>query len=162
MEIGNFDPGAAARRFFRPLRVAASGLSAQRARMETIAANIANAEATRTADGGPYQRQVAQLQARASAESGPVRLASLDLPPLPFQSNEPGGVDVAGVATDATEGPLVYDPGHPDANADGYVRYPNVEISQETVDLMVAQRAYEANATAFQVLKSVLHRALQI
>ena len=73
-----------------------------------------------------------------------------------------GGVRVAGVATDATEGPLVYDPGHPDADEAGYVRYPNVDITQETVDMLMARRAYDANATVFQVLKSVLHKALEI
>ncbi|MCA9739850.1 MAG: flagellar basal body rod protein FlgC [Gemmatimonadota bacterium] len=163
MEIfGGFDPADASRRFFRPLRVAASGLTAQRVRMETIAENIANAEATRTAGGGAYQRQVARLEARPRPDTGPLTLASLDVPPLPFQEGEPGGVDVTAVEADPTEGPLVYDPGHPDADANGYVRYPNVELSQETVDLMLSRRAYEANATVFQVLKSVLHRALSI
>lgn len=162
MDIGSTGPADGVQRFFRPLRVAASGLSAQRTRMETIAENIANAEATRTAEGGPYQRKIAELRARPSPETGPPQLASLDLPPLPFQSPEPGGVDVAGVGADPTEGPLVYDPGHPDADENGYVRYPNVELTQETVDLMVSRRAYEANATVFQVLKSVLHRALSI
>ena len=163
MAIKGLDPGSTMRKIFRPLGIAASGLSAQRARMETIAGNIANAETTRTAEGGAYRRQVATLQAQPTPDrtfpTGPQ--IDLDVPPLPGQDPD-GGVRVAGVADDATEGPLVYDPGHPDADEAGYVRYPNVELTQETVDMMVAQRAYEANATVFQVLKSVLNKALEI
>jgi flagellar basal-body rod protein FlgC len=71
-------------------------------------------------------------------------------------------VRVAGVAEDTTEGPLVYDPGHPDADTNGYVRMPNVELTQEIVEMMEARRYYEANATAFQAIKSMLQRATQI
>ena len=143
--------------------IAASGLVAQRARMATAASNLANAETTRTADGGPYRRQVVQLQANAAPDQafpfGPA--LDMDLPPLPFQ-DEDGGVRVSGTAEDVTDTVPVYDPGHPDADDTGYVQYPNVNISQETVDMMVAQRTYEANATVFQVLKSVLQKALEI
>lgn len=164
MALDRMDPGAALRTIFKPLGIAARGLSAQRARMETIATNIANAETTRTPDGGPYQRQVATLEANPAPDQvfGVGTGIELDVPPLPFQEERDGGVRVAGVAQDAGEGPLVYDPGHPDADEAGYVRYPNVELTQETVDMMVAQRAYEANATVFQVLKSVLSKALEI
>lgn len=161
--MSGFDPINTTKRLFRPLSIAASGLSAQRARMETIANNIANAETTRTADGGPYRRQMVQLQANAAPDQsfpfGPA--LEMDLPPLPFQ-NEDGGVSVSGTAEDASDTVPVYDPGHPDADDTGYVQYPNVSISQETVDMMVAQRTYEANATVFQVLKSVLQKALEI
>jgi flagellar basal-body rod protein FlgC len=122
---------------FATLGIAASGLSAQRLRMETIATNVANAETTRTETGGPYRRRVVEMDA-------------ID------------GVRVAGIAEDATEGPLVYEPGHPDANADGYVRYPNVRLTDEMVDLMDARRLYEANATVFQAAKSMLRRAIDI
>jgi len=151
------------RKIFRPLGIAASGLSAQRARMEMIAQNVANAETTRSPEGGPYRRQVATLQAKPMPDQafayGPQ--IDIDVPPLPFQDSS-GGVRVAATEADATEGPLVYDPGHPDADEAGYVRYPNVEITQETVDMMMSQRAYEANATVFQVLKSILNKALEI
>jgi len=177
MEIGSmFDPQGPVSRLLRPLGIAASGLSAQSFKMETIAQNIANADATRTAAGaGPYQRQVTQFEALPSPDGAfPGRLGpelsgfyggpglELTLPPLPAARGSDGGVRVAAVTIDPTEGPLIYDPGHPDADQAGYVRYPNVDITQETVDMLVARRAYEANATVFQVLKSVLHKALEI
>ena len=163
---------------FRTLAVAASGLTAQRARVETIAGNIANAEVTRTPDGGPYRRQVVQL----ATAPAPMALPALPaLPPLmdsgafpvPFTAptldgggitapDAATGVQLAGVIEDASEGPLVYEPGHPDADANGYVRYPNVRITDELVDLMDARRVYEANATVFQSAKAMLRRSLDI
>jgi flagellar basal-body rod protein FlgC len=140
-EIGGIGPRPPhVRTLMSPLRISASGLAAQHQRMEAIATNIANAETTRTPDGGPYQRQVVSL---APALDGL-------------------GVRVAGVQRDTTQGQLVYDPGHPDADPSGYVRYPNVSVPTETVDLMVARRAYEANVTVFQVAKAMLRRALDI
>jgi flagellar basal-body rod protein FlgC len=152
---------------FRGLDIATTGLTAQGVRMETIATNIANAETTRGPDGQPYRRRVVQLEA-AVAEG-----ASPSYPPLPLdQANDGvaqpdpsaplGGVQVVGVSEDQSEGPLVYDPGHPDANAQGYVRYPNVRITDEMVDLMEARRVYEANATVFQAAKQLLRRAIDI
>lgn len=154
------------RNMFRTLGISASGLSAQRTRMETIATNIANAEVTRTANGGPYQRRVAQMEAKTFPaqpfEIGPngqpseFRLPSGDpLHPL-------HGVRVTEIAVDPTEGPLVYDPGHPDADEAGYVRMPNVRITDELVDLMDARRVYEANATVFQSAKAMLKSAINI
>ncbi len=168
MDVGSiFGPQGAVRRMFKPLGIAARGLSAQSFRMETIARNIANADATRTAAGGPYRRQVATLETLPSTDGrisiGPrIELEVPALPTPPGAGDGEGGVRVTGVSEDPTDGPLVYDPGHPDADAAGYVRYPNVDITQETVDMLVARRAYEANATVFQVLKSVLHKALEI
>ena len=152
---------------FRGLDIATTGLSAQRMRMETIATNIANAETTHGPGGQPYRRRVVQLEA-AQAEG-----ASPSYPPLPLNQTKDGvalpdpsaplgGVQVVGVGEDTSEGPLVYDPGHPDANAQGYVRYPNVRITDEMVDLMEARRVYEANATVFQAAKQLLRRALDI
>ena len=163
MDVGSiFDPQGPMRRLFRPLGIAASGLSAQSFKMETIAQNIANADVTRTAAGTPYQRQVVELESLAGPDQPSAEGVLSELPDLYTGQDEEGGVRVAGVATDATEGPLVYDPGHPDADEAGYVRYPNVDITQETVDMLMARRAYDANATVFQVLKSVLHKALEI
>ena len=161
---GIFGPASPVRRMLRPLGIAASGLSAQSFKMETIAENIANADVTRTAEGGAYRRKVVELESRPSPDADFLSGSRLELslPPLPGEAAEEGGVRVAGVAADATEGPLVYDPGHPDADEAGYVRYPNVDITEETVDMLVARRAYDANATVFQVLKSVLHKALEI
>ena len=133
-------PPGVVRRLFRSLGLSASGLVAQRVRMDTIAENIANAETTRTAAGGPYQRLVAEISPEPNG----------------------GGARVVGVVPDARPGPTVYDPGHPDADANGFVHYPNVDVTAETVDLMVARRAFEANATVFQVGREMLRRALDL
>ena len=152
---------------FRGLDIATTGLSAQRMRMETIATNIANAETTRGPDGQPYKRRMVQLEAATALGAPP---SYPPLPPdqqkdgvaAPDPSTPLGGVQVVGISEDQSEGPLVYDPGHPDANAQGYVRYPNVRITDEMVDLMEARRVYEANATVFQAAKQLLRRALDI
>lgn len=121
-----------------PLGISASGMARQQEFIEVISNNIANAETTRTADGTPYQRQVA--------------VAGID----------GRGAPVTTVQHDTTPGRVVYDPGHPDADAAGYVHYPNVDLATETVDLMVARRMHEANATAFDAAKAMLRRALDI
>jgi flagellar basal-body rod protein FlgC len=179
---------------FRPLAIAASGLSAQRARLETVASNLANAETTRTDGGGPYRRRVAVLESAtgqtqlfgATTPAGlsgtvanpvapfgvpafrvPALAAAGDDPrvvPLPIAPPDDGmhGVRVGGVAEDGSEGPLVYDPGHPDADPNGYVRYPNVRVTDELIDLLDARRVYDANATVFQSAKAMLKKALEI
>lgn len=140
----------------RGLGIAASGLAAQRARMDIISENIANAETTRGPDGKPYQRKVVSLQA-----VGFQPLLSQGRTPAPGEEGY-GGVRVTGVQADASEGPLVYDPGHPDADPNGYVRMPNVDINTEMVDLMDARRVFEANATVFQAIKAMLQKSTQL
>lgn len=177
---------------FRSLSISASGLSAQRTRMETIASNIANAETTHDVNGAPYRRRVAVFAAGEGGAGSGAPLAPGQTPgvggafngvqafevpsgnaatdgPRTFQvpvmeTNGPAGtgVHVAGIQEDATEGQLVYEPGHPDADKNGYVRYPNVRITDEMVDMMDARRLYEANATVFQSAKTMLRRALDI
>ena len=152
---------------FRSLRIAASGLTAQRQRLETIATNLANAETTRGADGTPYRRRVVDLQAQAFAPgmtTAPTveTLFAMATPEGAASMDAAHGVDVSAIVEDASEGPLVYDPGHPDADANGYVRYPNVDTTQEMVDLLDARRIYEANATVFQSAKAMLRRAIDI
>ena len=151
---------------FRTLRIAASGLSAQRQRLETIASNIANAETTRTADGTPYRRRLVQLEAQRSTTPGidPLSAESLEGLAAPDRNALDGahGVKVAGVVEDTTEGPLVYDPGHPDADGNGYVRYPNVRVTDEMIHLMDARRIYEANATVFQSAKQMLRSSIDL
>ncbi|MBI1809905.1 MAG: flagellar basal body rod protein FlgC [Gemmatimonadetes bacterium] len=161
---------------FRTLGIAASGLSAQRMRMETIATNIANAETTHTDGGGPYRRRVVQMQGVSSqfgealASANGTRtdataggdLATGEAAAADQQGEIAGGVKVTAITEDPSEGPLVYDPSHPDANADGYVRYPNVNVTTEMVDLMDARRLYEANATVFQATKSMLRRSIDL
>ena len=154
------------RPMFRSLGIAASGLSAQRQRMEVVASNIANAETTRAEDGTPYRRKMVQLEAKETP-GYPYETAADGTPAL-FRLASGGPVDaahgvrVSAVVDDAAEGPLVYDPGHPDADASGYVRYPNVRITDEMIDLMDARRVYEANATVFQSVKSMLRSSLDI
>ena len=129
----------------RSLGVAASGLAAQLARLDVIALNIANAETTRGLDGTPYRRKVVEFQ-----EVGfqPLLMGSVNA----FEEDVIGGVRVVGVAEDPSEGALVYDPGHPDADEAGYVRMPNVNITDEMLDMMDARRLFEANASVFQAI----------
>ena len=122
-----------------PLATPARGMSTQQSFLDAIAANIANSETTRTPEGGPYRRQVAVVS------TDPVT-----------------GAAVTRVVRDASPGDLVYDPGHPDANAEGFVSRPNVDVNRELVDLMVARRVHEANATVFHAGKSMLRRAIDI
>jgi flagellar basal-body rod protein FlgC len=154
------------RTMFRTLGIASSGLSAQRQRLEVIATNVANAETTRTDGGTPYRRRVVRMEA-ATQPGEPWEVAqpgdpSLMRTPTGTPVENALGVRVTAVEEDPTEGPLVYEPGHPDADANGYVRYPNVSITDEMVDLMDARRVYEANATVFQSAKAMLRRSLDI
>jgi flagellar basal-body rod protein FlgC len=106
--------------------------------------------------------------AQAQQGSGSVAPNEIRVPEVPEAGTYPSvaeaafGVEVGGISLDPTEGPLVYEPGHPDADDSGYVRYPNVELVRETIDLMDARRAYEANATVFDAMKSMLRRAIRI
>ena len=158
--------GPIVRPLFRGLAIAASGLSAQRQRIEVTAQNLANAETTRTEEGGPYRRKVVALAPKVAIPDLTRPVLPGDPWILPPRVVEPvdllGGVEVQGVEEDMTPGELVYDPGHPDADENGYVRYPNVRVSEEMVTLMEARRAYEANATVFEAVKSMLRRAAQI
>jgi flagellar basal-body rod protein FlgC len=160
---------------FRSLGISSSGLSAQRARIEVVADNIANAETTRTADGTPFRRRAVALQQRpfdaamARADSAvlgprPPRAPQVKGAPegSPADAAPEGGVEVAEIVQDDVEGPRIYDPGHPDADEDGFVQMPNVEVSQEMVSLLEARRLYEANATVFDAVKQMLRRATQI
>jgi flagellar basal-body rod protein FlgC len=130
---------------FSSLDVSASGLSAQRRRMDVIAENIANAETTRTAAGGPYRRQQVVFQA---------------LPATPGAAGR--GVTVTEVVADPRPPRLVYRPGHPEADAQGYVRMPNVNILEEMVDMVSATRSYEANVAAINAAKQMTRKALEI
>lgn len=153
-EGGNVIPGA--RRPFRSLGIAASGLSGQRARMEVVAANIANATAVRP-DGTPYQRKVAVLR---ETPFDPVLQARVQEGSPREQG--PGGVEVSGVVEIESEGRPVYDPAHPDADQDGYVRMPDIDVTTEMMDMMDARRLYDANATVFEAVKGMLRRAAQL
>jgi flagellar basal-body rod protein FlgC len=138
---------------FDALDASGSALSAERVRMDVTAENLANAQSTRTANGqGPYRRKEVVMQ-EASAGVGPNFADSLQAA---------RGVKVAGIVEDPTPSRRVYDPGHPDADAQGYVQMPNVNTVTEMTDLIGASRAYEANVTAMQTTKSMFARTLDI
>jgi flagellar basal-body rod protein FlgC len=144
---------------FDAIDTAASGLSAERMRMDVTAENLANAQTTRGADGQPYRRKVVVLQ-----EAGGAFGASLNgaLRGGRGGSGANAGVRVAAVTQDTTPNRLVYDPGHPDADARGYVSMPNVQPVAEMVDLITASRNYEANVTVMQTAKTMFTKTLEI
>jgi flagellar basal-body rod protein FlgC len=139
---------------FGGLEVSASALTAERLRMDVVAENLANAQTTRGADGQPYRRKEVVLQERGGAFGASLTAA--------MRNGSAGGVEVAGVVEDQAPLKRVYDPGHPDADADGYVSMPNVDTVTEMVDLIGAQRAYEANVTAMQAAKQMFARTLEL
>ncbi len=142
---------------FTSFDINASGLSAQRYRMDIIAENVANANTTRTEDGTPYVRKVVTFSEKEKQTPfSSVLNTSMD--------NFTGkGVRVSGVYEDTkTEMNMVYDPSHPDADENGYVTYPNVNIITEMTNLIDATRSYEANATAFSASKSMALKGLQL
>src|SRR5690242_14067500 len=139
----------APRPMFSTLAISSSGLTAQRIRMDVIAQNLANAETTRTTEGGPYQRRTVNLEAIKPQDASTIGAPSASLPGDPTfggTSDATGGVRVASIGEDKTPGAMVYDPGHPDADKNGYVHMPNVNTTDEMIDLMNARRLYEANA----------------
>jgi flagellar basal-body rod protein FlgC len=132
--------------------ISASGMTAERRRMEVIASNVANALATRTPTGGPYRRQdvVFETVMQDQLNKGP-------------QGGSPfGGVRVAGIQDDPSEFPRIHDPSHPDADSDGFVNMPNVFLPIEMVNLMTASRAYEANLKVLQTLRQQLEQTLAL
>ena len=142
---------------FAPFAISASALTAERLRMDVISNNIANANTTRTLEGGPYIRQRVVFSPRLDvAPTFAPLLATMTPDGLPV------GVRVTSIQNDPTPPHMVYDPGHPDANAEGYVAYPNVNVVNEMVDMISATRAYEANITAFNATKSMALQALTI
>lgn len=139
---------------FQAIDASASGMTAERLRMDVISNNIANANTTRTAEGGPYRRQMVVFEPRAGQASfGQI---------LSQQMDTGVGVRVTGIEKDNAPPKLMYDPNHPDANKDGYVEMPNISIVSEMVDMITASRAYEANVTAANAAKSMAMKALDI
>ncbi|HKP96602.1 MAG TPA: flagellar basal body rod protein FlgC [Fibrobacteria bacterium] len=162
---------------FSGLSISASGLRAQRIRQNVISSNLANAETTRTAEGGPYKRQFVVLRENpADPEKrfvfGPDKMKGFTThdnhipipdPGLPLGKDHVGsGVEVASIEADQTPAKLVYDPSHPDANGEGYVALPNVNVVQEMTDMITATRSYEASVTAMNSTKAMLMKALEI
>jgi len=143
---------------FGAIDAAASGLTAERLRMDVISNNIANANTTRTPEGGAYRRKVVVFQPRSDEQRNAfARFLDDEMSPKAGE-----GVRAVGIVEDDAPMPLRYDPTHPDANADGYVEMPNLNIVTEMVDMITASRAYEANATAINAAKSMASRAMEI
>jgi flagellar basal-body rod protein FlgC len=153
---------------FDAIEIAGSGLSAERVRMDVTSENLANAQTTKAANGQPYQRQEVLLQQTGSPSSNFEATLSealgsgsgagdggLTHPPA-------GGVQVAGIVADKTPDQEVYDPGNPEANAQGYVKMPNVNTVTEMVDLISESRAYQSDVTAMQTAKSMFTATLGI
>lgn len=138
------------------LAVSASALRAERLRLDVIATNLANATTTRTPEGGPYRRRSVVLESKSMEPDFGATLDAL------AERGVRQGVEVAGVVEDQAPFRQVYDPSHPDADAEGYVSYPNVNPVAEMVDLMSAARAYEANVQAVNATKRLAEAALSI
>jgi len=135
---------------FNAINASASALDVQRARMEVAVSNLANAESTRGPDGQPYRRREVVL------ETTPVNGADHTF------SVQPDGVRVAGVVEDQTPFRRRYEPSHPDADADGFVAMPNVDVPEEMVDMLGAARAYQANLTAIGLIRDTIQKALDL
>ncbi|WP_054694462.1 flagellar basal body rod protein FlgC [Syntrophomonas palmitatica] len=151
-------------RFLESIDVSASGMTAQRLRMDTISSNMANVETTRTANGtGPYRRQIVIFEARNEAPAKSKFRAMLEKEQK--NSNPAYGVRVKEIRQlNENEAPFrrVYEPSHPDADAQGYVNYPNVNIVEEMTNMISATRAYEANARVIEASKGMALKALEI
>lgn len=143
--------------FMSSLEIASSGLTAQRMRMDVIAENLANIQTTRDADGEPYRRRYVTMAAKESF-SGYMSSAMSD----DTSVTSTGGVRVTSILEDQTPFVLDYNPEHPDADENGYVRMPNVNLTTEMVDMMSATRSYEASITAIEAIKNMAQRALNI
>ena len=142
--------------FMRSMAISGSALTAERLRLDIIANNLANVNSTRTAEGGPYRRQVTVFAPRGEQ-------VQWMFPGLEPEGTFKGrGVRVVGVVQDQSPFKRLYNPGHPDADASGYVMMPNVNTVTEMVDLLAATRAYEANVAAISATKQMAQRALDI
>lgn len=140
---------------FNSLNINATALTAERTRMDVISKNIANVNTTRTSSGKPYRRQMPMFkevegQSFSSILSNASKKAS------------EGGVKITGIVEDKTPFKTVYDPGHPDADNDGYVLMPNIDIVTEMVDMITSSRSYEANMTSINTAKTMAMKALEI
>lgn len=142
---------------FKSINVSATGLTAERLRMDVISKNIANANTTRTIAGTPYRRQIAVFK-----EQGNVNNFETMLKKAKGEFTIGNGVEVSEIVEDQSDFKRIYNPGHPDADDEGYVLMPNVDVVTEMINLMTASRSYEANITALNSSKSMAMKALEI
>lgn len=148
-------------RIFKTIDISASALTAHRLWLDVIADNLANVNTTRTPEGGPYKRKMVIFESREN----PFPLKrGVSFPPFPAKVSDfkGEGVRVKEIVEDSTPPRLVYDPNHPDANKEGYVAYPNVNVVREMVDMISASRAYEANLMTINTTRSMFMNALEI
>ncbi len=143
--------------FFNTLNVSVSALNAQNVRMDTISQNLSNVDTTRTADGDVYKRKAVIFEEITDANSFTNMFGR-----VVNQKSSNGGVKVSEIVEDDTEGPIEYNPSHPDADEDGYVQKPNVNIVEEMLNMISANRAYETNLTAINTTKSMISKTLEI
>lgn len=151
--------------FFSSMNIVGSGMTAQQARLDVISENITNINTTRTESGGAYRRKITIMQSE-SGKNGFREAMSRAARKGHAVSNrgfeQAGGVKIVEIAEDQTEMPFIYDPTHPDANEEGYVEMPNITLVKEVTDAMAASQAFSANVTAFNALKQVVQRGLDI
>ena len=151
--------------FLSSINVIGSGLTAQQLRLDVVSENITNSTTTRTEnDGGAYRRKMVVFEAQSGRESFRSAMAKAAGKAVANRDNgtNAGGVRVTQIVDDPSPLKLVYDPTHPDANEEGYVEMPNVDTVKEITDAMAATQAYSANVTAFNTLKSVIAKGLEI
>lgn len=153
--------------FLSNLDISVSGMVAQRLRLDVIAQNVANADTTRTAEGGPYVRQVVVFSENKSFAnidtSDPTSFKDiLSMTLAERQEKKYSGVSVTQVVDDPTPSTPVYDPTHPDADEDGYYYLPNVDVEEEEIDALAATQSYNANLTIYNSLKTLAQKALTI
>ena len=142
--------------FFDSLNIAASGLTAERVRMDVTSENLANAQTTNGPGGQPYQRQEVVLQQVGGNTFGDTLAGAMGSAPTP------GGVEVAGIVNDPTPDQLVYDPGAPGANKQGYVQMPNVNPVTEMTDLIDESNSYQSDVTAMDTAKTMFEKTLDL
>ena len=141
--------------FMTALDISASGLTAERTHINIISMNLVNVKTTRTETGGPYRRKSVEMAATPVDDSFSKQMrGALD--------RELRGVRVMNVVQDTRPFKMVYEPGHPDADADGMVKYPDINVVEEMTSLMTAQRGYEANVTSIDTIKAMYNKALEI
>ena len=152
--------------FLTTLNIIASGMTAQQVRLDVISENVTNINTTRTEGGGPYTRKVVRFEAQSNKNSfrNAMSRAAMRCRGVPNRRYQTaGGVRVTEILDDESEEhPIVYDPSHPDANENGYVELPNVTLVKEVTDAMAASQAYNADVTAFNTLKQVIAKGLEI
>lgn len=139
------------------MNISLTAIKAERTQMEVIASNLANVNTTRTVNGGPYRRKVVVFGEKPISFSEELSFAQNRL-----EGGVPGGVEVADIIEDVSPFPKVYNPGHPDADANGFVSLPNVSLSKEMVDLVYNSKLYEANITAYNASKKMAQDTLNL